>query len=150
MKTSSQLARTPTLRHSTSISSCAPSNDPNDPLVSARQVCDHFFAGISDMTLWRWLRDPELGFPRPLVINRRRYWREDEIKVWLASRPRDGPEETNLPRSDPDGTCARARRRARERTSSKKKRLFRRASCEHKSPDFWELPSSKKRNARYS
>ena len=63
MKTSSQLARTPTLRHSTSISSCAPSNDPNDPLVSARQVCDHFFAGISDMTLWRWLRDPELGFP---------------------------------------------------------------------------------------
>jgi len=65
------------------------------------------------MTLWRWLRDPELGFPRPLVINGRRYWRESEIKAWLASRPRDGPEEVNLPLSDPDG--------ARERTSSKKK-----------------------------
>src|SRR5215213_7972081 len=88
MKTPSQLARTPTLGHSTGISSCAPSNDPNDPLVSAKRVCDHFFGGISDMTLWRWLQDEELGFPRPLVINGRRYWRENEIVAWQAARPR--------------------------------------------------------------
>lgn len=40
------------------------------------------FGGISDMTLWRWLQDPALNFPRPLVINRRRYWRLADIETW--------------------------------------------------------------------
>lgn len=40
------------------------------------------FGGISEMTLWRWLRDPTLNFPKPLVINRRRYWRVVDIEKW--------------------------------------------------------------------
>lgn len=49
---------------------------------SVRDLC----GGISYMTLWRWLNDPAMGFPRPVIIGRLRYWREAEIFAWLASR----------------------------------------------------------------
>jgi predicted DNA-binding transcriptional regulator AlpA len=50
--------------------------------ASVRQLC----GGISDMSLWRWLDNPELNFPRPIYIGRRRFWREAEIFAWLESR----------------------------------------------------------------
>jgi len=31
------------------------------------------------MTVWRWLRDEDLGFPEPLVINGRRFWLEGAL-----------------------------------------------------------------------
>lgn len=35
----------------------------------------------SDMWLWRLLRnDP--SFPRPLVINSRRYWKVSDLEAW--------------------------------------------------------------------
>jgi len=37
------------------------------------------------MSLWRWLRDTELGFPKPLRINDRRYWHESELVAWERS-----------------------------------------------------------------
>ena len=52
------------------------------PASAVRQL----FGGISDMTLHRWLRDPNLNFPRPLVINHRRYWKRGAIDEWLAAR----------------------------------------------------------------
>ncbi len=47
------------------------------------------FGGISDMTLWRWLRDAELEFPRPIYLQRRRFWREAELIEWIGNRPRE-------------------------------------------------------------
>lgn len=47
-----------------------------------RQMC----GGISDMTLWRWLGHPDLDFPPPIYISRRRYWREADIVAWLEAR----------------------------------------------------------------
>lgn len=44
------------------------------------------FCGISDMTLWRWLQDERLGFPRPLIINRRRFFRLDQIEAFEKHR----------------------------------------------------------------
>ena len=38
------------------------------------------------MTLWRWLRDEDLGFPQPIVINGRRYWDEERQDQWDAKR----------------------------------------------------------------
>jgi hypothetical protein len=38
------------------------------------------FGGVSTMTLWRWLQDEPLGFPRPTLIRNRRYWDADEIE----------------------------------------------------------------------
>jgi len=43
------------------------------------------FGDISDMTLWRWLHDDKLGFPKPMYINGRRYWDEEEIEAWQHS-----------------------------------------------------------------
>ena len=54
-------------------------------LQTAKQVRERL-GNISDMGLWRWLKDPELGFPRPIVINNFRYWDESEIDAWIESR----------------------------------------------------------------
>ena len=42
--------------------------------------------GVSDMSLWRWLRDPKLGFPRPMRINGRRFWKLLALEAWDKSR----------------------------------------------------------------
>lgn len=44
------------------------------------------FDGISDMTLWRWVRDPNLGFPQPIYIGRRRYFDADAVEAFTAAR----------------------------------------------------------------
>lgn len=49
---------------------------------TVRQLC----GDITDMTLWRWIRDPRIAFPSPVTILRRRYWREDEIRGWLEAQ----------------------------------------------------------------
>ena len=49
------------------------------PAANVRELC----GGVSEMTLWRWLNNPELKFPRPTYIGRRRYWREADVVRWL-------------------------------------------------------------------
>lgn len=60
---------------------------PDNPnrFLTAAQVCIRF-GGISQMSLWRWLRDEKLSFPQPMVVNRRRLFRESEIEAWEAER----------------------------------------------------------------
>ncbi len=58
-------------------------------LLTATQV-RQLIGGISDMTLWRWMHDERVGFPQPVVINRRRYFRASEIEAFQernAARP---------------------------------------------------------------
>ncbi len=50
------------------------------PARKVREVC----GGVSDMTLYRWLKRDDLDFPRPVYICRRRYWLRDRIEAWLA------------------------------------------------------------------
>jgi predicted DNA-binding transcriptional regulator AlpA len=54
-------------------------------LIPAAAVRDAL-GGISDMTLWRWLNDDALNFPKPIKIQKRRYWRAEEIAAWLEER----------------------------------------------------------------
>jgi hypothetical protein len=35
---------------------------------------------VCDRTFDRWLKDPNLAFPKPKVIRRRRYWRLADLK----------------------------------------------------------------------
>ena len=49
--------------------------------AAVKQLC----GGISDMGLWRWLRDQ--GFPQPQYIGNRRYWRAGDVLDWLENRP---------------------------------------------------------------
>ena len=53
--------------------------------------------GVSDMSLWRWLRDPKLGFPRPMRINGRRFWKLTSLRRGTnpaKRKPRDVPQDT--------------------------------------------------------
>ncbi len=52
--------------------------------LSAASVCARY--GVSAMSLWRWLHDETLGFPHPLRINKRRFWKLTELEMWEASR----------------------------------------------------------------
>jgi predicted DNA-binding transcriptional regulator AlpA len=52
----------------------------DDQLLPARAVCDRY--RISPMTLWRWLKDPELNFPRPLYVNGRRYFSQRAVRAF--------------------------------------------------------------------
>lgn len=52
----------------------------DDRYLTAPQVRQWY--NVTDMTIWRWLKNPELQFPTPTVINRRRYWRERELVEW--------------------------------------------------------------------
>lgn len=44
------------------------------------------FGDISEMTLWRWERDRELGFPKPLTIHGRKFYDLSQIEDWERSR----------------------------------------------------------------
>ena len=40
----------------------------------------------SNVTIWRWIKDAELGFPQPIRINRMNYWRLSDLEQWEAQR----------------------------------------------------------------
>jgi hypothetical protein len=52
--------------------------------LPSRQVRERYH--VSDMSLWRWLRDPKLNFPQPTIINGRRYWRLEDLETWERDR----------------------------------------------------------------
>jgi len=45
------------------------------------------YGGRSEMSLWRWSRDPKLGFPQPIYIQKYRYWRLSDLIEWERNRP---------------------------------------------------------------
>lgn len=45
--------------------------------LPARHVLDRY--RISQMTLWRWLNDEDMGFPKPVYLGRFRYWRAADL-----------------------------------------------------------------------
>ncbi|PKQ00922.1 MAG: transcriptional regulator [Alphaproteobacteria bacterium HGW-Alphaproteobacteria-13] len=53
--------------------------------LSSRQL-KAALGGVSDMSIWRWQTDPSNGFPKPVRIGRRRFWRADEVERWMADR----------------------------------------------------------------
>jgi predicted DNA-binding transcriptional regulator AlpA len=64
----------------------------DDPIryISAAETCRRV-GNITTVTLWRWLKNEDLKFPRPSVINKRRYFDEAEIARWVAERRRPAP-----------------------------------------------------------
>ena len=49
----------------------------NTRLLPEKEVCQRY--GVKPMTLWRWSRDPDLGFPQPIKIRKRLYRYQDEL-----------------------------------------------------------------------
>ena len=54
------------------------------PLISAKQICQRY--KIVTRTLGRWLENETLNFPKPVVINGRRYFREKRLEEWERRR----------------------------------------------------------------
>lgn len=52
-----------------------------EKMLTTSEIADRL--GISGMTVERWLRDPDVQFPRPRQVKRRRFWSESEIADWL-------------------------------------------------------------------
>jgi len=52
---------------------------PTGPQVQARYH-------KSNVTIWRWVKDSELGFPQPIRINRNCYWRLVDLEEWEAAQ----------------------------------------------------------------
>ncbi len=59
--------------------------NPNEVMLTAKQVRTRY-GNVSDMALWRWLRDERLVFPQPLFINKRRYWKLSDLVQWEMAR----------------------------------------------------------------
>ena len=61
-----------------------------DGFLNSKQVRDRY-GDVSDMWLHRKLRD-DAEFPKPLIINTRRYWKLSALIAWeqkCAARPVD-------------------------------------------------------------
>jgi hypothetical protein len=54
--------------------------DGSTALLPARRVMDRY--GICARTLDRWVKDESIGFPKPIVVRRRRYWRVGELAAF--------------------------------------------------------------------
>jgi predicted DNA-binding transcriptional regulator AlpA len=54
--------------------------------LTAAQVRSRY-GGVSDMSLWRWLHDEQLGFPKPVWIQNRRFWKASDLAAWDETRP---------------------------------------------------------------
>ena len=67
----------------------AESHGTRECLIPARDVWERYC--ITSRTLSRWLDRYELDFPRPLIVNGRRYFRLTEIEMWERIRAR-GPD----------------------------------------------------------
>ena len=52
--------------------------------AAVRELC----GDVSDMTIWRWLNDADVHFPKPSYIGRRRFWRECDVIEWLDAQSR--------------------------------------------------------------
>jgi len=52
--------------------------------LPAAQVKQRY--SVSDMSIWRWLHNDQLRFPKPLSINNRRFRRLSELRAWEESR----------------------------------------------------------------
>jgi predicted DNA-binding transcriptional regulator AlpA len=53
-----------------------------------RQVCTRYGGErpLCARTIDRWIIDPKLEFPKPTMINGRRYWRLRELRDWERQR----------------------------------------------------------------
>lgn len=41
---------------------------------------------VTTRCLGRWTTDPKLGFPKPMIVNRRRFFAVGDLEAWERSR----------------------------------------------------------------
>jgi hypothetical protein len=63
-----------------------PANLEGDRRLPAKAVARRY--GVVVRTIDRWLDNPKLGFPKPEVVNNRRYWWLNKLCRWDRARIR--------------------------------------------------------------
>jgi predicted DNA-binding transcriptional regulator AlpA len=53
-------------------------------LSPTRKVMERY--SCSDRTIDRWVADPDLNFPKPIYIKRRRFWFDEELDEFDAAQ----------------------------------------------------------------
>jgi hypothetical protein len=56
--------------------------------VGTKGLCERY--DVCPRTPDRWLNNPELGFPKPTMINGRRYWTLGQLRRWERERAARG------------------------------------------------------------
>lgn len=56
----------------------------SDVFLTGPQVLTRY--QISEMTLHRWQKSEKLDFPRPMIINRRKFFKEIDLIEWERAR----------------------------------------------------------------
>ena len=75
-----------------------PFNAANDSFLPARAVWERY--GVTYMSLYRWVNDEDMGFPKPVYIGRYRYWKLADLRAWENSRPKGGDRVGPYPRRE--------------------------------------------------
>jgi hypothetical protein len=52
----------------------------DDRLIADPKVAERY--DVHTKTIGRWDADPDLGFPKPVVINKRNYRRLSDLMIW--------------------------------------------------------------------
>jgi predicted DNA-binding transcriptional regulator AlpA len=63
-------------------------NPGDDRFLPARSVWERY--GVTSMSLYRWLADEQMGFPKPIYCGRFRHWRLSDLIAWESERPKVG------------------------------------------------------------
>ena len=66
----------------------------NDTHLHLNEVLVRF--GISNMTLRRWMANPEIDFPKAIKVANRRYFRLSDIEAWELKRSGSDPNENQI------------------------------------------------------
>ncbi|PJO47188.1 helix-turn-helix transcriptional regulator [Brucella pituitosa] len=53
-------------------------------LITGPQVIERYH--ITPQTLGRWVKDATLGFPKPISIRRRNFWKSEDLDAFEASK----------------------------------------------------------------
>lgn len=59
-----------------------------DGYLPARAVWERY--AVTSTSLYRWLGDEKIAFPRPIYIGRFRYWKLGDLIAWEQCRPSVG------------------------------------------------------------
>ena len=64
----------------------APAPTPEERYINREQL--RLLIPASDMTLWRWQRDPKIAFPAPVKLGAdgRNYWWLPKVRAWMRQR----------------------------------------------------------------
>jgi predicted DNA-binding transcriptional regulator AlpA len=61
------------------------SESDDEAMIGSKKVNDRY-GNKARLTLYRWMKDPDLGFPKPVKIRGRHFWKLGQLRQWERQR----------------------------------------------------------------